>query len=167
MTAAPLTRRVLLFGQSPGGSVALRPPWAIDPHLFADRCTRCDDCVRACPEQVLVRDGDGLPRFEPERGECTFCGDCASACASGALLASVSPPWELHARVADGCLPGRGVVCASCREACPESAIHVPPGGRGPAMVDAERCTGCGACVGICPVGAIALGGRVSLEAIA
>lgn len=167
MASVPLTRRALLFGQPPGGTVALRPPWATEPHLFADRCTRCDDCVRACPEQVLVRDSDGLPRFEPARGECTFCGDCASACGSGALQASVSPPWELRARVADGCLPGHGVVCASCREVCPESAIHVPPGGRGAATVDAERCTGCGACVGICPVGAIALNVRVPLEAVA
>ena len=135
----------------------LRPPWAIDASLFAARCTRCDACVDACPEQVLLRDGDGLPRFDPARGECTFCGDCVQACASGALQPAVSPPWELRALVQDGCLPAHGVVCASCREVCPESAIHVPPGGLGAATVDAERCSGCGACVGICPAGAIAL----------
>lgn len=165
--SAPLTRRALLFGHSPAEAVVLRPPWAVDDDLFASRCTRCDDCVRACPEQVLLRDSDGLPRFDPARGECTFCGDCASACASGALLASVSPPWDLRAQVGGDCLPGHGVVCASCREICPASAIHVPPGGHGAAVVAAERCTGCGACVGICPVGAIALKGRVPLEAVA
>ena len=107
--------------------------------------------------QVLVRGGDGLPRFDAQLGECTFCGDCVKACESAALDASISPPWELSARVGGGCLSARGVVCASCREACPETAIHVAPGARGPAVIDAERCTGCGACVGICPAGAIAL----------
>ncbi|UWX03846.1 ferredoxin-type protein NapF [Pseudoxanthomonas sp. NC8] len=154
---APLTRRALLFGESPVGTVAMRPPRAVEAGLFAERCTRCDDCVRACPEQVLVRDGDGLPRFDPTRGECTFCGDCVQACASGALQASVAPPWELRASVHEGCLPAHGVVCASCREVCPESAIHVAPGARGAATVDAARCSGCGACVAICPVGAITL----------
>ena len=78
----------------------------------------------------------------------------------------MSPPWELRASVHEGCLPAHGVVCASCREACPESAIRVPVGGRGPAVVDAARCSGCGACVGICPVGAIGLA-PLSLEAVA
>ena len=152
-----LTRRSLLFGRQATEAPALRPPWALPESDFASRCTRCDACVRACPEQVLVRGGDGLPRFVATSGECTFCGDCVQACESAALDASISPPWGLNARVGDGCLSGRGVVCASCREACPETAIHVAPGARGPAVVDAERCTGCGACVGICPAGAIAL----------
>jgi ferredoxin-type protein NapF len=104
-----------------------------------------------------VRGRDGLPRFDAALGECTFCGDCMQACESGALQASVSPPWELRAWVGEGCLPAHGVVCASCREVCPESAIQVPPGGRGAAAVDPDRCTGCGACVGICPGSAISL----------
>lgn len=157
MAAAPLSRRSLLFGRTATADSTLRPPWAIDAGLFASLCTHCDACVRACPEQVLLRDGDGLPRFDPARGECTFCGDCVQACESGALQATVAPPWELRARVQDGCLPAHGVVCASCREVCPESAIRVLPGGRGAAMVDAERCSGCGACVGICPAQAITL----------
>ena len=152
-----LTRRSLLFGRQATEAPALRPPWALPESDFASRCTRCDACVRACPEQVLVRGGDGLPRFVATSGECTFCGDCVQACESAALDASILPPWELGARVGDGCLSARGVVCASCREACPETAIHVAPGARGPALIDAGRCTGCGACVGICPAGAIAL----------
>jgi ferredoxin-type protein NapF len=158
VAAAPLSRRALLFGRPAPHAPALRPPWAlVDAGLFAARCTRCEACVRACPEGVLLRDGDGLPRFEPARGECTFCGDCVQACESGALAAGVSPPWELRALVGSDCLPAHGVVCASCREICPESAIHVPPGGRGAAVVDPGRCSGCGACVAICPAAAITL----------
>ncbi len=157
MATPTLTRRTLLFGRDAARPAAVRPPWAVPEPDFSARCTRCDACVHACPEQVLVRGGDGLPRFDAQLGECTFCGDCVQACESAALDASISPPWELGARVGDGCLSARGVVCASCREACPETAIHVAPGARGPAVIDAERCTGCGACVGICPAGAIAL----------
>ena len=40
------------------------------------------------------------------------------------------PPWTLVAGVADTCLSAQGVVCASCREVCPASAIRVPPGQR-------------------------------------
>lgn len=155
-TLAPRSRRALLFGRSAETPV-LRPPWAVPEALFASRCTQCDACVRACPENVLLRGADGLPRFEPTLGECTFCGDCVQACDSGALSTDTSPAWELRALVASGCLPAHGVVCASCREVCPESAIRVPAGGRGAAVVDGERCSGCGACVGICPVGAITL----------
>lgn len=161
--SAPLSRRALLFGRATPEAPALRPPWALSESLFAASCTRCDACVRACPENVLARGADGLPRFEPAHGECTFCGDCVRACDSGALAADLSPPWELRAAVGAGCLPAHGVVCASCREVCPESAIRVPPGGRGAAVVDDARCSGCGACVGICPAAAITLA-RAPLE---
>jgi ferredoxin-type protein NapF len=152
-----LSRRALLFGGSTAEAPVLRPPWALPGSAFASRCTRCDACVRACPENVLRRDADGLPHFDATLGECTFCGDCVQACVPTALDAAVSPPWELRAQVAGSCLSANGVVCSSCREACPESAIRVPPGARGAARVDPERCTGCGACVGLCPTGAISL----------
>ncbi|WP_372018172.1 ferredoxin-type protein NapF [Pseudoxanthomonas sp. 10H] len=157
MATATLNRRALLFGRDAVDPPALRPPWALDGPQFAARCTRCDACVEACPGQVLVRDRDGRPRFDPAQGECTFCGDCTRACGSGALDGALSPPWELRAQVAAGCLSAQGIVCASCREACPEHAIRVAPGARGPAAIDPGRCTGCGACVGICPTGAIVL----------
>ena len=109
----------------------------------------------------------GLPRFEARAGECTFCGDCVAACGSGAFEPARDPPWTLVAGVADTCLSAQGVVCASCREVCPASAIRVPPGARGAATVDPETCTGCGACVAPCPVDAIALHHASAMEALA
>ena len=152
-----LSRRALLFGRSRVEATALRPPWAVAGPAFAAACSRCDDCIQACPEAVLVRGSDGLPRFDALAGECTFCAACVDACGTGALDASLSPPWQLRAQVGEACLPGHGVVCSSCREICPESAIRIPPGARGAAHIDPAACTGCGACVAICPGDAITL----------
>ena len=163
------SRRALLFGRMPAEPlpIAFRPPWAKPEPEFLAACTHCDACVRACPERVLVRGADGLPRFEAHAGECTFCGECVAACDSDAFAPSLDPPWTLLAQVADRCLSAHGVVCASCHDVCPASAIHVPPAARGAATVDAERCTGCGACVGTCPVDAITLQHAQATEAIA
>lgn len=152
----PMSRRALLTGGAAGGPM-LRPPWAHEAAEFASRCTGCDACIQACPESVLSRDPDGRPRFDPQAGECTFCGDCVRACTPAALEFAATTRWPWRARVEPGCLPAHGVVCASCRDVCPEAAIRVPPGGRGAASIDPLRCTGCSACIGVCPAGAIAL----------
>lgn len=164
-----ISRRALLFGRAAPipASVVFRPPWARPEAEFTRACTRCDACVRQCPQQVLVRGADGLPRFDATAGECTFCGECVAACDSDAFAPSLDPPWILLAQVADRCLSAHGVVCASCHDVCPASAIHVPPAARGAATIDAERCTGCGACVGTCPVDAITLQHAQATEAIA
>ena len=62
-----------------------------------------------------------------------------------------------HARVAEGCLARHGVVCQSCRDACPEGAISFRPtlGRVATPAIDVDACTGCGDCVAPCPVAAI------------
>jgi NAD-dependent dihydropyrimidine dehydrogenase PreA subunit len=70
-----------------------------------------------------------------------------------------------HARVTEGCLARRGIVCQSCRDACPESAIRFRPrlGRVAEPEVDLAACTGCGECVTPCPVAAIDIAaGRAS-----
>jgi ferredoxin-type protein NapF len=60
--------------------------------------------------------------------------------------------------IADSCLAFRGIACMTCRDACPTSAIRfgLAIGGARP-RVEADACTGCAECAGICPAGAIAL----------
>lgn len=159
MPAAPdRSRRALLFGRR-AATPPLRPPWALDESDFLDACTACNACVERCPERVLARGTDGTPVFDPHLGECTFCGECADACTPRALDRAMSPtPWHLTAIAGDACLPRHGVVCSSCRDACPERAITFPLTSRVPVpSIDAQRCTGCGACVGVCPADAISL----------
>jgi ferredoxin-type protein NapF len=60
----------------------------------------------------------------------------------------------------EDCLAEAGIVCRSCGEACPDSAIRFRPrlGLPPQAIVDEAACTGCGQCVGACPGEAITLG---------
>ena len=64
------------------------------------------------------------------------------------------------ALIGDLCLAEAGIVCRSCGEACPDSAIGFRPriGLPPQAIVDETACTGCGQCVGACPGEAITLG---------
>jgi ferredoxin-type protein NapF len=61
--------------------------------------------------------------------------------------------------ISEACLARAGIVCMSCRDACSEQAIRFLPrrGGAFLPEVAAAACTGCGACLPPCPVGAISL----------
>ena len=39
------------------GPRLLRPPGALDELAFLTKCTRCDKCVRACPENAILKAG--------------------------------------------------------------------------------------------------------------
>jgi len=159
VSSAPVhdpSRRAFLRGRR--RIAAHRPPWALDESAFIDACTRCGDCVRACPEDVLRLDADGFPVVDFADGGCSFCGDCARACSALALDMQRGPRSRRHAVVGDECLTRSGIVCQSCRDECPEHAIRFPLLRAVAApLLDADRCTGCGACVPACPARAIAL----------
>lgn len=58
------------------------------------------------------------------------------------------------------CVESHGVVCRRCVEACEHSAIRILSREKLGAVVDAAACTGCGDCIPVCPVEAIALAPR-------
>jgi ferredoxin-type protein NapF len=150
-------RRGLLTGRV-RAEVPLRPPWSVPEEAFTAACSRCGACIEACPEAILVAGSGGFPEVDFRRGECTFCQACARACPEPLFLLD-APPWRLTAVVTDGCLARQRILCQLCRESCEVQAIRFPlASGRTPEpLVDADACTGCGACVGACPVGAIAV----------
>ena len=160
--APDFARRRFLRGQSPQAAGAVRPPGALSPGTFFDACTTCGDCVSACPEQIIVHGEGGYPEVRFQKGECTFCNACVDACREPALSGGLQPPWQLDLRIDAQCLAGQGVVCQSCRDACGERAIRFPPllGRVAVPEVNADACTGCGACVAACPADAMALAPR-------
>lgn len=155
---ADISRRQFLRGDFSGGKTVLRPPWARAEAAFVAACTRCRDCVNACPQHILVLDGEARPTVDFGRGECTFCGKCVEACVPRALeKREGTPPWQLKALIQNTCLAKANVVCRACGDACPERAIRFSPQPMSAAQpeVDNALCTGCGACVAPCPARAV------------
>jgi ferredoxin-type protein NapF len=157
---AALSRRSFLSGRFSRPVVELLPPWALPQATFEQVCTRCDACITACPNRIVKRGAGSFPTidFLLGSGVCSFCGECLTACLPQALKRDEdTPPWHLKASIAPSCLAQQNVVCRSCGDACGETAIRFRPrlGGAAQPELDAACCTGCGACVGVCPVGAI------------
>lgn len=156
-----ISRAQFLRGDFSGRRAAPRPPWALSGEAFFDRCTRCGACQTACPGGLIQPGSGGYPTLVFERGGCDFCGACAVACAPGALRRDSvgATPWTLKAQVGAGCLARQGVHCRICAEHCEVRAIRIRPsvGGRAQPVIDAQACTGCGACYSPCPSRAIAL----------
>lgn len=152
-----VSRRNLLFGRRPTAPTAPRPPWASTD--FAQRCTRCNDCVSACPTQIIKIGDAGFPSINFSAGECTFCGDCVTACSNQALVKTTAAPWQINAKIADSCLAERGVECRICGEVCDEHAIRFEfaIGKVARPLVNSDHCTGCGACVAPCPSQSLSL----------
>lgn len=155
-----ITRRRFLggrIGRNPGPA-PFRPPWSLPEAAFLDRCTRCDDCVKACPTGLLRRADDGFPVADFSAAECTFCGDCVPVCPPGALVrVGDAAPWSFGVGIGEGCLALQQVECRICGEVCDPRAIRFRPrpGGIAPPEVDNTSCTGCGACIAPCPVVAV------------
>jgi ferredoxin-type protein NapF len=129
---------------------------------FVDTCTRCDDCITVCPQQILQRGDGGYPEISFRNGECTFCGQCADACKAKAFLPDERTPhtaWSLSVSIKPSCLSLNGVVCRTCGDHCDDRAIRFQLQTRAVAIprISQESCTGCGACFSVCPVNAVAI----------
>lgn len=150
-----ISRMQFLRGRFHEAPPPVRPPWAREENAFVLSCERCDACLRACPTEILAKGPGRFPVVDFTRGECTFCGDCVMACPSGALqtvaFAADDVPWRLGARVLDNCLAHNKVVCRTCAEACVPRAIRFRLAKVSIPQVSLEDCTGCGACMAVCP----------------
>lgn len=136
---------------------SVRPPWSTE-HSIRASCTSCGDCIRSCPEGILQPGPVGTPVVDFAIGACTFCKACGEACGEEVFDLDTLP-WNLRAEIRSSCLLNAGVSCRSCTDACDSSALRFDLRARtvGRIAVQREACTGCGACLATCPVGAIAL----------
>lgn len=166
MSPPNLSRRSFLRGSFTTPKVValpLRPPWAINEALFQETCMRCDDCINACPENILERGDGGFPTVNFKLGECTFCYECAHACQGGALHyqedSTPETAWDLDINISSKCLSLNAIVCRSCGDACEPQAIRfkLKVGGVSEPLISQGDCTGCGACLAVCPIDAVTI----------
>lgn len=158
--AHSINRIQFLNGDLSGDGTAIRPPWARSEALFTEKCTRCGDCIAACPANLIVEGRGKFPIIDFACGACDFCQECVKACKPSALVAdpeSKAPPWNLKASIRSDCLSLNAVICRSCGEACDERAIRfkLEVGGIARPLLDQASCSGCGACFAVCPIRAV------------
>lgn len=119
-------------------------------------CIAYGDCVNACLFDALHMI-DGYPKVDEIK--CTSCGKCVEACPKNlfdleSLASTVHVLCQSHDAGKDtrkACDKGC-IACRKCEKICPFDAIHVE---NNLAVIDFERCTSCGKCVGECPTGTI------------
>lgn len=136
----------------------LRPPWALAEPLFLDNCTKCHACISACPEAIIRIGGGQYPVVDFTNGACSFCEACVEACNDHAFSQPTDTrPWQHVASASSDCLAQKGVSCQSCQDSCEPRAISFKPRIGAPSLPEFsdEDCTGCGACLSVCPSNAI------------
>lgn len=119
----------------------IRPPGAIDEPGFLDRCIRCGECMKVCPNNVLHPalteaglEGIWTPIAIPRIGSCDqSCVLCGHVCPTGAIRKFTEldrkgsrnkPPIKMGTAFYDfgRCLPwAMQTPCIVCEEFCPTS----------------------------------------------
>lgn len=131
----------------------LRPPGAVAEDVFLDCCTKCNDCVTACPPgAIAVHSADGTPILYADQSPCLLCDDfpCITACRTEALV-PVSGIDQVQMGTAEVshrfCTAGQG--CHACVSKCPTNALVLDVASLH-LTVSLEACVGCGMCEMIC-----------------
>ena len=154
----------LLLGQAKARSQKLlRPPGASLQDKFLSACIRCNQCVEACPTDVLttarITSGvsTGTPYVVAREQPCNLCMDreqmeCIAVCPTPALMEMTRREVQMGVAVIDHetCLPWVGVSCKACWHACPFPSEAIIFDKLGRAVVMEEECVGCGLCEHVC-----------------
>jgi len=157
-------------GWDSSGLRILRPPGALPAPGFNETCSRCGDCVRACPAQAIrLEEGTagGLPYLIARESPCVVCTDlsCMKACPTGALRKLDSRDQiQMGYAITDQsrCLRGGGYAmydeptsltgedCQLCVTQCPMGSDALAIDNHGCIEVR-HGCIGCGVCEQVCP----------------
>ncbi len=142
--------------------LALRPPWSLAENQFTDYCTRCGNCMVACPKKIIEKGASGFPEMNFQQHGCDYCEACVDACHTQALqIKHQTPafPNTQTAVISEQCFAQRGIACRSCGEACEYEAIEfkLAVGGISHLQLNTLLCDGCGECVHTCPAAAITI----------
>lgn len=158
---------------NPEGKPLIRPPGSVPEDTFNTLCIRCGNCIRSCPTKILHHHIDSsrlISLMTPEvrfiNGYCLEdCNLCSKVCPSGSI--SLFSPGDKKKIIMgkaeiefDKCWLSNNRECNRCEVSCRYDAIAIGLGEEGSEalpLIDQKLCTGCGACVVICPPGAIKL----------
>ena len=163
--ALSTSKRNLLFARN-SQEKAFRPPWSISEKDFIETCTRCGECFKECPSNVIKIGDGGFPELDFSHAGCDFCQVCVQVCQPGALKIRDCPALNSVAHIDENCFSERGVICRSCGEICNVGAIRFKPavGGITHVLLNTELCNGCGECVHLCPAQSITMKHRTTEE---
>ncbi|MDR2600667.1 MAG: RnfABCDGE type electron transport complex subunit B [Oscillospiraceae bacterium] len=114
-------------------------------------CVGFGDCVPVCPSNAICIEKN-LAKINPKK--CNGCGLCLKVCPTKIIslenepvdVAVLCKNKEKGAIVKDKCNKGC-IACNLCVKACPEDAIEVE---EYLAIIDYEKCNGCGKCIEVC-----------------
>jgi len=145
------------------GHSLIRPPGAVDEAEFLLLCTKCGDCMNACPygsiKKTSSKSGSAgnTPVIIPSEKPCYLCDDfpCIKACTTRALV-PVADKREVRMGKAyidlTLCYNGgedSGKMYPMCVLKCPLSGEAIATEDSRP-VVDHEKCVGCGVCENAC-----------------
>ncbi len=137
----------------------IRPPGALNEKEFLALCTKCDECVKACPHysiRKLNKDfdiADSTPIIIPEETPCYLCEGlpCIRACKDGALV-EVKDKEEVAMGKAyineSNCMAYGVQFCEQCVRNCPIPDAMYQEDNK--PVVRIEKCVGCGICETVC-----------------
>ena len=155
----------------------IRPPGAREERDFMALCSRCGQCMKVCPTNVLQPslakaglEGVFTPEMEYRVGFCDWaCNECGKVCPTGAiqsLALDAKRTTKIGRAYVDEnrCIPFvDGQTCLVCEELCPlpekaivlrEVTVETPEGDEvtlgQPHVID-DLCIGCGICEHRCP----------------
>jgi ferredoxin-type protein NapF len=156
----------------------VRPPGSQEENNFLALCSRCGQCMKVCPTNVLqpslfAAGPEGLftPQMNFDLGYCDWaCNECTKVCPTGAIIhLPLSRKRKFKAGRAyidrNRCIPwADSKNCLVCEELCPlpakailfkEQRVLTPKKElvivKQPQVI-ADRCIGCGICEFNCPV---------------
>lgn len=151
-------RRFLFMAQASNNINPL--PWVKQFSSFTSECSRCDRCLLACEQNIIIRGDGGFPSVDFTKGECTFCYQCAAACPQSLFKDKKETPWQQKISISKQCLAFHQVDCRCCADSCETQAIrfYLQSGQVAQPRVNEADCTGCGACISPCPNQSISMG---------